>query len=159
VPALRAETDFEEDNAGGSLREHVGKWPVFTPGQTGLETNRDVLTNRFLREVYVGLFRAKESWEIPALLLWSAVNYDMGPDIHVAMHRRWQSLYGAELISATGAVIQCTVSKPPTTKEAAMKLAWEQYHYCPDIVWQGVGTISDLAATLLNHDIWYFWWD
>jgi len=40
-----------------------------------------------------------------------------------------------------------------------MKLAWEQYHYCPDIVWQGVGTTSDLAAMLRGHGVWYFWWD
>jgi hypothetical protein len=40
-----------------------------------------------------------------------------------------------------------------------MALAWEQYWYCLDIVDQGVGSVSALAATLLNSTYWYFWWD
>jgi hypothetical protein len=38
-------------------------------------------------------------------------------------------------------------------------LAREQYLYCSDIVWQGVGSVSNLSKTLLNSNYWYFWWD
>jgi len=90
---LRAATDFEEDAAvDPELRNSVGKWPLRTPSHEGLITHRDALSRRFLEQVYVGLFRAEQSWEVFAPLLWSANNYDMGPDIHVAMHKRWQSL-------------------------------------------------------------------
>jgi len=40
-----------------------------------------------------------------------------------------------------------------------MELAKEQYIFCNDIVDQGVGTVSALAATLLDSNYWYFWWD
>ena len=48
---------------------------------------------------------------------------------------------------------------PPTTRSAAYQLAWEQYIYCSDIVIQGTQTLSNLAASLLNAPIWFFWWD
>jgi hypothetical protein len=31
--------------------------------------------------------------------------------------------------------------------------------YCPDIVEQGVESVSALAAHLLDSPLWYFWWD
>jgi hypothetical protein len=124
-----------------------------------LVTHRDIVSEEFLPEVYVGLFRREHSWEVFAPLRWSAVNYDIGPEVHVAIHKYWQQSYGAEVVSATAEIVQCAVTNPPRSKEVAMTLAREQYLYCPDIVWQGVGTISELAASLMNHDYWYFWWD
>ena len=56
-------------------------------------------------------------------------------------------------------IIEMSVAHPPRTRESALIVAREQYVYCSDIVDQGVGTISNLAATLLNGRIWYFWWD
>jgi hypothetical protein len=40
-----------------------------------------------------------------------------------------------------------------------MTVAKEQYIYCADIVDQGVGDISTLAATLIGQNWWSFWWD
>ena len=40
-----------------------------------------------------------------------------------------------------------------------MALAREQFVYCPDIVYQGTGTLAGLAAALLEGTTWYFWWD
>ena len=81
------------------------------------------------------------------------------PEVHCAFHRQWQESYGAEITGISGDIIECVVSKPPTDEKAATILAWEQYWYCSDIVEQGVNSISNLAATLLNSTYWYFWWD
>ena len=51
------------------------------------------------------------------------------------------------------------VENPPKTHEESELLAWEQFGYCGDIVWQGVGTVNSLAGTLINSSVWYFWWD
>ena len=59
----------------------------------------------------------------------------------------------------SGDVIECTVKTPPSSKQAALALAREQFVYCSDIVHQGVRSIEALAATLLNSKTWYFWWD
>ncbi|WP_197277545.1 DUF4253 domain-containing protein [Bacillus sp. FJAT-27245] len=44
-------------------------------------------------------------------------------------------------------------------KKESVELAWEQFGFCSDIVWQGVGTVNALAGTLINSSTWYFWWD
>lgn len=152
----RAAAQREADaNVDPEILNDVGTLPLVAPVRTRIETHLKVPGNR----VYLATFRTDASWKIPALLLWSSFNYDMGPDIHAAMHRRWTSLYGSEVVSVTGDVIQCHVANPPQTKDDAMKLAWEHCYYCPDIVSQGVVTVSALAATLMNADTWYFWWD
>ena len=51
------------------------------------------------------------------------------------------------------------VARKPETRAAALDLAREQFAYCSDIVEQGVGTLSALAASLMENDWWYFWWD
>ncbi len=56
-------------------------------------------------------------------------------------------------------VIEVLVQRPPDTKEAAFKLAREQYLYCPDNVEQGAGSLHALAASLWRSPSWYFWWD
>jgi hypothetical protein len=38
-------------------------------------------------------------------------------------------------------------------------LAREHFLYAPDIVWQGVGDVGELAAYLDNSPVWHFWWD
>ncbi len=150
--AAQREADAKVDP---EILNDVGTWPLFAPGRAKIETHLKVPGNR----VYLATFRTDASWKVLALLLWSSFNYDMGPDIHAAMHRRWNGLYASEVVSVTGDVIQCHVANPPRAKDDAMKLAWEHYYYCPDIVSQGIGTVSALAATLLNADTWYFWWD
>ena len=70
-------------------------------------------------------------------------------------HSRAQEAAGA--ISSD--VIEMRVERPPSTREAAFAVAEEQFAYCSDIVLQGTGSISALAATLMNGTAWYFWWD
>ena len=59
----------------------------------------------------------------------------------------------------SGDVIECTVDRPPASREAAMDLAWHQYAYCMDIVIQGTQTVDELAAILMYSPYWFFWWD
>jgi Domain of unknown function (DUF4253) len=55
--------------------------------------------------------------------------------------------------------IELGVAHPPTNREHAIALAYEQFAYCSDIVDHGGGTLDALAATLLNGSVWFFWWD
>lgn len=48
-----------------------------------------------------------------------------------------------------GAMLQCPVTE----------LAREQFAFCEDIVYQGVGSIPALAKGLEQSTVWYFWWD
>jgi hypothetical protein len=51
------------------------------------------------------------------------------------------------------------VTRPPQTRPEALDLAREHYVYCSDIVHQGLGTLSALAARLMGNAWWAFWWD
>jgi hypothetical protein len=110
-------------------------------------------------EVIIGLIPTDDSWKVLAYLNYGYWNSNPSADVHIAVHRYWQNMYQAELIVATHDILQLRVGKPPCTREEALKLAQEQFTYCGDNVYQGMGSIEALAATLLNGTVWYFWWD
>ncbi|MEV4704749.1 DUF4253 domain-containing protein [Actinoplanes sp. NPDC049316] len=38
-------------------------------------------------------------------------------------------------------------------------MAAEHFAFCPDNVWQGVGTLTAYADQLVNAPMWSLWWD
>jgi hypothetical protein len=109
--------------------------------------------------VYIGLFETTISWELPAHLDFGNWNDCPDPVEQVCIQRYWQSRYQSEILAMTHDIVICRVSKPPTSRETALDLAREQMAYCNDIVFQGVGTLDALAASLMNSAFWFFWWD
>jgi hypothetical protein len=142
-----------------SPEELLDEWPgdVAEKGSIGL--HKDVLSGKIKPEVYLGLATIEKPWHLPAVLKYGGWNECPDPEVQCAFHRQWQERYGAEITGMSGDVVECVVRKPPTDRKAAITLAWEQYWYCADIVEQGCGSVSNLAATLLNSPYWYFWWD
>ena len=51
------------------------------------------------------------------------------------------------------------VGRPPADLEAANKIAAEHLAFCPDNIFQGVGTVSEYAPMLVDAHRWDFWWD
>jgi len=43
--------------------------------------------------------------------------------------------------------------------EADPEESAEHLAFCPDSIFQGVGTIADYAPGLVNAEQWSFWWD
>jgi len=125
----------------------------------GIVTHRDVLNNQPFPKVLIGLFDVAASWEVFAHLHWGAWNACPSPAEHCALHRYWAAEYGAEVVTVTGDVVQCRVSRLPATDGQALRLARQQYAYCADIVEQGIGTVDSLAESLRAGRTWYFWWD
>ncbi|WP_425147013.1 DUF4253 domain-containing protein [Deinococcus sp.] len=41
----------------------------------------------------------------------------------------------------------------------ALEVAREHFAYTTDAVFQGAGSLQDLAQGLLNSNVWFFWWD
>jgi hypothetical protein len=142
-----------------SPEELLDEWPgeIAEKGSIGL--HKDVLTGEIKPEVYLGLAKIEKPWHLPAILKYGAWNECPEPEVHCAFHREWQERCGAEITGVSGDVVECVVTRPPARPSAAAILAWEQYWYCSDIVEQGCGSVSSLAATLLNSPYWYFWWD
>lgn len=137
------------------------EWPEEEESDSpaSLSSHRDVLTGKPLAQVNIVLIPAAEAWMVPCYLRIGGWNECPDAEEHAALFKYWGEQYGARVACITGDVIEMTVARPPTTREAALELAKEQYVYCPDIVDQGTESIEALAATLLNSGVWFFWWD
>lgn len=129
------------------------------PPSDAILTPLDLTTNKPMPVVRIALLPIDASWKAPAFLPFGHYNDNPPPPVHVALLREWNRRYGAEIVSLTGDVIELTVPRPPTTDEAALALARQQFQYAPDIVQQGTGDVETLAAYLKDGHAWYFWWD
>jgi hypothetical protein len=77
----------------------------------------------------------------------------------VAALRSWRDRFGAELVGLGFDTMNLRVARRPQTRAEALELAREQDLYSQDLVDQVAGTLSHLAADLMTHEWWFFWWD
>lgn len=145
--------DYDADEA-----QLLGVWPTRVEKQ-GFVLNTDLTTGQPLDKVFAVEVAVLQSWQLPAFFNVGGWNDCPDAELHCAVWRYWQETYGAHIIGISHDVIEAKVLRPPKTEEQAIELAWQHYLYCRDIVEQGMQTISNLAATLKDHDSWYFWWD
>lgn len=137
----------------------LGEWPAEASRSTGLSVAHDLMTREPFPKVFIVLLPTNDPTAIPAHLHWGSWNACPAPDYHVAVLRHWRDSYGAELVGLGRDSIELKVGRKPATRDEAIELARVQYAYCNDIVDQGTGTYSVLAAELMAHDWWFFWWD
>lgn len=159
VPAWFARRKSEAAEDGLDLEEVAGEWAGEAEEKEGITSHLDMLSGAVRPLVSIGLATVEQPWMLPAVLKYGGWNECPDAAIQCAVMRRWQEKYGAEIVCVTGDVIECVVRNPPTTAEASIELAWEQYWYCGDIVDQGTLTVANLASGLMNSNHWFFWWD
>lgn len=159
--AVDASIELEGDADAAHLDPELGEWPAAADvyRQTAPTAVADVVTQTPHASVAIAILPAAAAWQVPAVLGFGGWNDCPEATLQVARHRDWEARFGAEVCAVTNDTLECFVARPPETREEALKLAREQYVYCYDIVEQGTETLSNLAATLLNGPIWFFWWD
>ena len=135
-----------------------GPWPDRAE-RVEMTVATDLMNGRPFARVHIVTLPTRASWEVPAYLRWGGWNACPAAEVQCATLRRWQDLYGAELVGIDRDTINLRVKRRPKDRAEALALARECYAYCPDTVDQGVGTIEALAATLMASDWWFFWWD
>lgn len=142
------------------LRAPVGDWPskVDAAGPQ-LSMALDLASGKFYDKVHILLLPTKRSWEAPAYLRWGGWNACPPPEYHVAALREWHHRFGVDVVGINGDTIDVRAPSVLKDRKEALALARDMYGYCPDIVDQGVGTISALAAELMASTWWYLWWD
>jgi Domain of unknown function (DUF4253) len=122
-------------------------------------------TNYFLteemldKEIIIAKIPTDKPWEVAAWVPIGGFNDCPMPEEQVAVFKYWHEKYGATPALVTPDVWELFVESPPQTQEESESLAWEQFGFCADIVWQGVGSVHALAGTLIQSSVWYFWWD
>jgi hypothetical protein len=137
----------------------LGDWPSEPMSAPEFTVATEALSGRPLAKAQIVMFPTDDWTAIPAYLNFGNWNGCPAPEYHVAALRSWRDRFGAQLIGLSHDVMNIRVNRRPETREAALELAREQYLYCNDIVDQGVGNLSALAAILMAGDWWYFWWD
>lgn len=111
------------------------------------------------KKIIIAKIPTDKPWEVAAWVPVGGFNECPMPEEQVAVFKYWYEKYGATPALVTPDVWELFVGNPPKTQEESEFLAWEQFGFCGDIVWQGVGTVNSLAGTLINSPLWYFWWD
>jgi hypothetical protein len=136
-----------------------GPWPTDMAPSTTISVPYDWQTHEPYPHIAIGLVPTTTSWQVPAYLRFGDYNACPNPAEHASIMKRWKEQYDTEVMSMTHDTIELHVAHPPTNRDRAITLAYEQFAYCSDIVDQGVETLDALAATLLNGKVWFFWWD
>ncbi len=153
------EGDLDEPYDDGFHTVSVADVPDATSPKMGITSHLDISNRKPLASVRIAKIPTLETWLVPIYLKCGGWNACPEAVDHAVVAKYWFDKYGAEIVAATGSVMEFEVARPAATKEAALELAKEQYVYCGDIVDQGVGDIQSLAATVLDDKNWYFWWD
>jgi hypothetical protein len=161
-PGIYVAKQSREELIAQMLREsqpEVSEWPATATESPGLWVAVDARSGAPLSRAHIVILPTDDWTTIPAYLRWGNWNGCPAPEYHVAAFRSWRDRYGAELVGLSHDVVNIRVRRRPKTRAEALDLAREQYSYCSDIVDQRVGTLNALAAALMEHDWWFFWWD
>ena len=70
--------------------------------------------------------------------------------------KEWDKAYDIDIWQAETDTIQITLKNLP---EDIPSFARDVYKFCPDIVDQGSGNISDLIRSIKGAKALYLWWD
>jgi Domain of unknown function (DUF4253) len=108
----------------------------------------------FRELVTLAYIPAETSAEIPAYLQMGGWNAVPEADIMVALFRKWQRDYGAEIVAVSLDAIDVRVSRKPATREEALLLAREHRKFCATGT-----TLAEGAAELMSTNWWHFYWD
>lgn len=96
----------------------------------------------------------QEPWDTLAYLNWFGTS-DPGTQYFIALGRRWNQQYGAELVAHYGTMLQCLVARPPQTQSEAWRLAREHDLAAPCTMALPGISLRHYALGLVGHDRWF----
>jgi hypothetical protein len=114
---------------------------------------------RRVDKLFVALVPTRDAWQVPAFVQNGGWNDMPDPSEQVAVLHYWHDRYGARLRTFSDDIMEFEVARPPQGRDAALVLAYEQFGFTSDLVYQGAGALRPLASGLDGGHYWYFWWD
>ena len=139
--------------------DYWGPWPEGMQSADRLISLDDWQTGRPKDKVFITILPTEAAWQAPIYLRFGGWNANPPPYVHAAAFRHWGETYGAVPVVIQSDTVEMLVADPASDRDAARELATQQYLYASDIVDQGVGDLSALAALLHKGGFWNFWWD
>lgn len=109
---------------------------------------------------HLGLVPINRPADILDAVGWfGAANYDGDPLDMSTVLRSWESRFDAYVVGMSTDTVTLAVGRPPRDLASATAIAAEHFAFCPDNIWQGVGSIREYSARLVGEELWPFWWD
>ncbi len=113
--------------------------------------------------VHLGFFPVKESFNIPAHVLFGGSNDCPSPHVHCALLKRWKRIFDADVLSITQEEICIKINSPPLNKRSAQNLSEEISLYCPDYPDDNIPKVTDYftGITYAQYLVirWVYPWD
>lgn len=168
---LAAGWDTGEDVLDSYLAETRAPFGLEFPGLAPAEDAR--LPDGRLRAAvaayqpaFLGLVVADRPADVPAAAGWTGFGVDWlgSPDARClevsAVLRSWETRFGARpLRIGSDIILRVLVERPPSTFEAAIRVAAEHVAFAAEYGRYSGQPISELAADLVGAPVWHFWWD
>ncbi|GAA3984158.1 DUF4253 domain-containing protein [Actinomadura viridis] len=112
------------------------------------------------REHSLGLVAVDRGADALAAIGWQgALNHNEWTAPLAAVVRSWEDRFGARVIGLGFNTLELSVAAPPVTTRHAVHVAAEHWAFCPDILFQGPGTLTGYAEEIRGKTWWSFWWD
>jgi predicted DNA-binding WGR domain protein len=109
---------------------------------------------------HLGLVAVTRPADVLSATQWSgAANYDADPADQSTVLRSWEERFDAYVVGLGWDTLIVAVGNPPQDRNASTGIAAEHLAFCPDNIWQGVGTIRGYLDELVRAPVWHFWWD
>jgi hypothetical protein len=116
----------------------------------------------------LGLVSCRRPADAVALAGWmGAINRTSTTEVSAVL-RSWEDRFGASLVGLGFATMTLLVTRPPTTRDDALRVAAEVAALCPDSLWQPEAlwpyeerdtTLAALSRQLLGEHVWRLWFD
>ncbi|SEG65801.1 protein of unknown function [Actinacidiphila yanglinensis] len=131
------------------------------PDTVAAELTAELTRARRLHDPRAALVYARRSADIPAAIGWTGpINHENDVALLCAVLRSWEDRFGLRVVALGFDTLTATVAVPPATVEDAEAVAAEHLSFCPDNITQnGPGTLRGYAKSLLDAQVWQFWWD
>jgi hypothetical protein len=112
------------------------------------------------RGMPLGLAAAERGADALTVMGWQgAINHNPWIAPLSAVLRGWEDRFGVRVLGMGFNTLDLSVAAPPVTTRHALHVAAEHWAFCPDIIFQGPGTLVDYAAEIRGKSSWSFWWD
>jgi hypothetical protein len=143
-----------EDSAGQLLAEVRKRLPQGTLAYVGV-TN-DLSTTTTSPNVELAVVEGKNQFDILRAAATDGANYQLDTDAIIKELKTWDSEFGIDIWQAETDTIQLRLKRLPKDVPVFAKRV---YKFCPDIVDQGVGSVSALAKDIAGKKALTLWWD
>lgn len=99
-------------------------------------------------------------WEVVVYVPFGGWNECPAPDDMAAICKYWYEKYMAVPAVITHDTLEFILPEP-ISKDEAMEVAQEHYAFCNDRLDQCTqsGTLGEVADSLWQSKVWFFWWD